>query len=434
MSTLFEEPRAAMVGNVELSAVLRGRSFPIERLDDILSAGLPWVPTNSCISASNTIPPDNPFGPMGETKLVAIPETRMLLPSRDDRPTMALYLSEITHHDGAFWEVCARSQLRRALDDMKARYGLTMKIGFEQELYIDGLEDVHTPAYSLAGSRRVSGFAAEVQQILGTANTRVDQFAAEYGEHQFEISHPVREALKGCDEVVLAREAIRDTARGHGAHATFAPKPDVTQAGSGIHIHFSLWDESGPRTCHSGALTATSGAFAAGILKYIEAVMAFTTPSPNSFHRISESSWVGVFACLGIRNREAAIRLCPRGPKADGAHPGASLEYRLCDGASNPYLALAALVRAGMMGLDEALDPPQSADMDPAKMTAEVRESRGYRRVPHELQPCLDAAAPLAKEWFGELFWSAYDSVRRNEINDAENAGQLYPAQLARAI
>ncbi len=87
-----------------------------------------------------------------------------------------------------------------------------------------------------------------------------------------------------------------------------------------------------------------------------------------------------------------------------------------------------------MAGLDEALDPPLSADMDPAKMPAEEREARGYRRVPQELEPCLAAAAPLAREWFGELFWRAYDSVRRNAIKDAQNAGEAYPAELARAI
>ncbi|MEM8552484.1 MAG: glutamine synthetase family protein [Pseudomonadota bacterium] len=434
MTAIFDEPKVGTIANYELNAIMRGRSFPIERQDDCLT-GLPWVPANICLSPSNTIPPDNPFGPMGETKVVPDLSTRMVFPAREDRPAMALWLCDILTHDRKFWEGCPRMQLKRALNDLKAKYGLTLRVGFEHECYIHGLEEAYTPAFSLAGARKVSGLAAEVQQILGTANTRLDQFVAEFGENQFEISSPVRPALVAADHAVLAREAIRDAARGRGAHATFAPKPDVTKPGSGVHIHFSLWDDAGAaRTAHAGAMTATSGSFTAGIVKYLEAIMAYTTPSPNSFQRIAESSWVGVYACFGVRNREAAIRLCPRNAARDGSHPAASLEFRLCDGSSNPYLALAAIVRAGMMGLAEALDPPASVEQDPARIPEADRQAMGLRRVPKKLKHCLAAAAPLAPEWFGDLFWAAYDSVRRNEISDAQSAGASYPAQLARAI
>lgn len=434
MTAIFDEPKVGTIANYELNAIMRGRSFPIERQDDCL-AGLPWVPANICLSPSNTIPPDNPFGPMGETKVVPDLSTRMVFPAREDRPAMVLWLCDILGHDDSFWEGCPRMQLKRTLADLQAQYGLSLQVGFEHECYITGLEEAYTPAFSLAGARKVSGLAAEVQQILATANTRLDQFVAEFGEEQFEISSPTRSALTAADHAVLAREAIRDAARGRGAHATFAAKPDVTKPGSGVHIHFSLWDEHGtPRTAHAGALTATSGSFAAGILKYLEAVMAYTTPSPNSFQRITESSWVGVYACYGERNREAAIRLCPRRVGVEGSNPAASLEFRLCDGSSNPYLALAALIRAGMMGLSENLDPPSSVDRDPAAIPADKREAMGLRRVPRQLEDCLEAAAPFAGAWFGDLFWSAYASVRRNEINDAVNAGTHYPAQLARAI
>jgi len=433
--THTEEPRFAALANLELNAVMRGRPFPIERLDAVLADGLPWVPANVCISASNTIPPDNPFGPVGETKLVAAPVAPMVMPAREDRPAMAVYLAEIRQHDGSIWEVCPRSQLVRALDDLMRTHGLSLKVGFEHECYIEGLQDTPTGAYSLAGSRKASGLAAEVQAMLATAGTRLEQFIAEFGVNQFEVSSPVAEALTAADHAVFAREAIRDAARGREGHATFAPKPDLTQAGSGVHIHFSLWDGEGmARTAHSDWLTATSGAFAAGILKYLDAVMAYTTPSPNSFDRAAESSWVGVFACLGVRNREAALRLCPRGARADGTNPGASLEFRLCDGAANPYLALAALVRAGMMGLAEALDPPQSVEINPALIDPARREAEGIRRVPHTLAECLEAAALLADDWFGPLFHAAYDATRRNEINDAALAGEGYPAQLSRIV
>lgn len=430
-----QDPRFGALANLELNAVMRGRPFPIERLDEVLAKGMPWVPSNVCISACNTIPPDNPFGPMGETRLVAAPGAPMILPAREDRPAMALYLADIRHHDGSFWPPCPRSQLTSALADLRAQHGLELKVGFEHECYIYGLEDAPTGAYSFAGSRKASGLAAEVQSTLATAGARLEQFIAEFGVDQFEVSSPVHDALTAADHAVLAREAIRDGARGRGAHATFAPKPDLAQAGSGVHIHFSLWDGLGaPDTAEGSALTATAGAFAAGILKHLEAVMAYTTPSPNSFQRIAETSWVGVFACFGLRNREAALRLCPRDAAPDGSRPGASLEFRLCDGASNPYLALAALVRAGMLGLAEGLAAPESVEIDPVRIDPADREARGLRRVPHTLDECLDAAAPLAAVWFGELFWQAYGAARRNEINDAATAGSDYPAVFSRIV
>lgn len=428
-------PRFAALVNLELNAVMRGRPFPIERLDAVLGEGLPWVPANSCISAVNTIPPDNPFGPVGETRLVAIPGPAMILPAREDRPAMALHLAEIRHHDGTFWEACPRSQLARALADLKRQHGLSLNVGFEHECYIYGLDASPSAAYSLAGARKISGLAAEVQATLATCNTRLEQFIPEFGVDQFEIASPVADALTAADHAALAREAIRDAARARGAHATFAPKPDLGEAGSGVHIHFSLWDENGaPRTAQDGGLTATSAAFVAGILAHLEAVMAYTTPSPNSFDRIAETSWVGVFACFGVRNREAAIRLCPRAPGPDAHHPAASLEFRLCDGASNPYLALTALVRAGMLGLETALPAPESIEIDPARIDPATREARGIRRVPRTVGACLDAAAPLAPAWFGDLFWQAYASTRRNEIADAQSAGAGYPELLSRII
>lgn len=427
-------PRFAFIGNQELSAIFRGRSVPIERLGEALKSGMPWVPTNVCISASNTIPPDNPFGPMGETRLIADTKRHMVLPARaGGRPATAVYLADITQHDGTFWEACARSQLKRALADLEAA-GFKLKAGFEHECYITGLSEISAPAYSLAGTCNIGELAAEVIDTLATAGARLDQFMAEYGHHQFETSSPVRNALRAADEAVLTREAIRDAARARGLHATFAPKPDLGEAGSGVHIHLSLWDLKGnPVTGQDDAPTAAAGAFIAGILRQIEAVMAYAAPSPNSYDRIAPSSWVGAFSCMGIKNREAAIRFVPRPADKDGANPGASMEFRLTDGAANPYLTLAALIRAGLAGIADGLATPGSVECDPAKLGDDERGARGIRQVPGSLAEVLAAAEPLAPAWFGETFWTAYSAVRRNEINDASRSDN-YGAQLARVI
>ena len=427
-------PRFAMFGNLELSAIFRGRSFPVEQLDRNLSQGMPWVPTNVTLSPSNSIPPDGPFGPMGETRLVPDPTTRFVLPEDGaGRPPMAVYLCDLVDHDGAFWEACPRGQLKRALADLEAA-GFTMDAGFEQECFIDGLAEQATPAFSLAGSRTVSALSRSVFETLATAGTHLDQFMAEYGAHQYEVSSPVRPALRAADEAVMVREVIRDAARLSGCHATFAPKPDLAAAGSGVHIHFSLSDRAGRSVMAAHDRPSdTAGAFAAGILKHIDAVMAYTTPSPNSFDRLRPSSWVGVFKCFGIRNREAAVRLAPRAQAPDGTNPAASLEFRVADGAANPYLALAALIRAGLSGISEGLQTPDSVERDPAKFTEAERAARGIEPLIATLQEAMAAAEQCAPDWFGPVFWSAYDPVRRNEMADAQKSAD-YPAQLSKAI
>jgi len=211
-------PRFAFIGNQELSAVFRGRSVPIERLEQALKSGLPWVPTNVCISASNSIPPDNPFGPMGETRLVADTKRHMTLPARGERPATAVYLADITQHDGTFWEACARSQLKRALADLEET-GYKLKAGFEHECYITGLSTVSSPAYSLAGTSLVSELAAEVFETLATAGARLDQFMAEYGHHQFGVlmagQHIQRRwALGAQEDRQITAQWMRDRAQG----------------------------------------------------------------------------------------------------------------------------------------------------------------------------------------------------------------------------
>lgn len=426
--------RLGMVANLDLSAVMRGRSFPAVRTDEVLADGLPWVPTNIMLSALDTIPAGNPFGPMGEVRLFGDRDASLTLPARGDRPPLDLYLADIRTMDGADWTICPRGQLRRAVAALAAR-GLALQVGFEHEFYVTGLQERPTAAFSLGGARAISAVADEVQAILGTAGTRLHQMVAEFGAGQFEIASPPLSALRAADEAVMAREVIRDTATARGLAVTFAPKPSPPLPGSGVHIHLSLWSESGdPVTAADGRLSDTAGMFTAGILAHLSAVMAFTVPTPNSFARLRPSSWVGVFGCLGERNREAAIRFCPRRPGEDGSHPGASLEFRVADGTANPYLVLAALIHAGLAGLDALMPTPADVAGDPALLPEDERARRGIPSLPPSLPDVIAAADGVASGWFGAEFWTAYRAVLENGLADAERQGSAYAAAICRTV
>ena len=361
----------------------------------------------------------------------------MTLPARTDRPSMRLLLADILTTDDEPWPVCPRGQLRRAIAALHERHGLSLVAGFEHECYITGLQSAPTPAFSLSGSRDVSGLAAEVHATLATAGLTLDQFVAEFGANQFEISSPALGALEAADHAALAREAIRDAARARGAQASFAPKPRADAPGSGVHVHVSLiHDERGPVTARDDALTDVSGAFAAGVLEHIDAVLAFSTGSVNSFARLQPSSWVGAHGCFGTRNRETALRLVPRLRDERGGNPSASVEFRVADASASPYLTLAALIRAGLDGLDRSLSAPPDVQLDPATLDAEGRQALGISTLPEDLPTLLDRleTGGRARGWFGDVFETAFLSVRRNDLTDAQRLGQDYAEQFSRTV
>lgn len=429
-----DEPRGScMIGNVDLSNVMRGRSFPAERLDGLLAKGLPWVPANILLSPCNSLPAGNPFGPVGETKLVAVDAPPLRFAEGDGLPPTALYLAEIKQHDGTRWPICPRTVLHRALDALQDEFGLSIRIGFEHELYLVGLDGPPSPAFSLEGSRRIGDLSEAVHRILSPAGAQLEQFAAEFGHYQFEIAGTVRDALTAADNAVRALAAIRDQARRRGLQATFAPKPFPDQPGSGVHVHFSLWEGDTPVTASEDAVTPLAASFVSGILDNLTSVLACSISNMNSYSRLTPSSWVGVFPCMGTRNREAAIRLCPRTPDAKGTNPSASIEYRLADATGNPYLTVAALIHAGMDGMRAKLAASPDIQVDPATLSVQDREKLNLMPLPEGPSQTIAEAGKL-ESWFGPDFKEAFTAVRENDIADAERLGDAYTDTLTLAI
>jgi glutamine synthetase len=139
----------------------------------------------------------------------------------------------------------------------------------------------------------------------------------------------------------------------------------------------------------SGALSSRGSGFVAGILDHLPAVMAFTTPSPNSYQRLAPGMWSSAFAAYGLDNREAAVRLVS--PVAGAESATANVELKPVDVTANPYLALAAVLAAGMDGMDRSLDPGEPTEVDPATLSEEERTSRGIRPLPASLDQALNA-------------------------------------------
>ncbi len=419
------------LGHQDLSGILRGRSVPKERRKEALSGGLPWVPANYSIGPTNILPGDNPFGPMGEIRLFPDPNALATLPAYGDRPAFDLVLCDARMPDGSPWLFCPRLALKNAIARLKSEAGLTMKVAFEHEFLVRGLNQQSHPAFSLSSGRNVSHLAELVMATLGKAGITLEQFQAEYGTDQFEVSSAPTDPLQAADRVVLMLEIIRDCAKQLGLHASFLPKPAMNAAGNGVHIHFSLYCGGEPVTAAKDWVTETSGVFAQGIIDHAESVVPLTCLSTNSYLRLRPHSWVGAYTCVGVKNREAMIRLVPRKADTKSNNPNASLEYRVADATANVYIALATIIGAGLDGL-KAKRAPTNVSQDPDGIPQAKRKKMGIRHLPQSMEEGLnglDIAA--ANRWLGSGLVAAYLACRREDLRQF---GSGDPEQVAKTL
>ncbi len=249
----------------------------------------------------------------------------------------------------------------------------------------------------------------------------VERYYPESGPGQHELSVCYTQALQAADQQIAFRETVRAIALRHNLKASFLPKIFEDKAGSGCHLHLSLWrdgknivpgdisEESGARSQGSGirgqgsdsihnsqftihnsppssisnpqSLSPTAQAFIAGILNHLPALMAITTPSPNSYRRIHPHFWSGAFRAWGWDNREAAVRVPTNPAPPSPTH----FELKTVDASSNPYLALGAVIAAGLDGIQRKLNPGTPASIDPGRLSDTERQAGNIDRLPTNL-------------------------------------------------
>jgi glutamine synthetase len=188
-----------------------------------------------------------------------------------------------------------------------------------------------------------------------------------------------------ADQVMTYKYVVKNVARAHGKSVTFMPKPIYGDNGSGMHTHQSLWKEGTPlmadRSGYAG-LSQLARAYVGGLLAHAPALLAFCAPTTNSYRRLVPGFEAPVNLVYSQRNRSACIRI----PMYSEAPKAKRVEFRCPDAAANPYLAFAAMLMAGLDGIERGLDPGAPADYDLFEEThGEVAQ------VPGSLTEALDA-------------------------------------------
>ncbi len=419
-------PLVTLITN-DLVAITRGRSVAADRLAGIAAHGVGWVPANLSLTPFDIIATPNPWGSLGDLRLVPDMAARYRTAGWRAVTPFDVVACDIVEPDGVAWPGCIRSLARRALDDLRRETGLTLVTAFEQEYSIVGAAWEAAPAFSLQAVRRADPYGPELVAALEEAGVEPDVFIAEYGADQFEISIGHTAGVAAADRAVVVREIVRELTRLFGWRASFAPKRAPDMVGNGVHVHMSLVDGEGTHVMYDprrpGRLSGIGGAFVAGIMRHMQALVALTAPSPASYLRLQPHNWSSSYTWLGERDREATLRICPLVEigKADPARQF-NVEFRAADATASPYLVLAALTRAGLEGVRAKLPTPRIVDADPTTLSEAERMALGLIRLPTSLAAALDAleADSTVLSWLPQPLLETYVGMKRTEIRMVE--------------
>ncbi|MCX5512785.1 glutamine synthetase [Kaistia algarum] len=435
---MTETPLLPLVNIVttDLAAITRGRPATEARLASAAQTGVGWVPANLCLTPFNTISDPNPWGSSGDLRILADLGARYTTASTGSATALDLVMGDIVELDGTPGDGCARTQLKAAIAALKSETGLSIRATFEQEFLLKpnhrADDAIPAHAFSVASLRAAEPFVPRLWAALEEAGVEPEMVLAEYGNDQFEVTCAPTDALAAADRAIVIREVTREIARNLDGRACFAPKPDPDAVGNGVHIHFSFVDAKGePATYDAagpGGLSLHAASFCAGVLKHLPALVALTAPSPPSYYRLAPHNWSSSYTWLGERDREATLRICPV-VTLGGRDPARqfNIEYRAADATANPYLALAAIIRAGLAGIAAALPAPPIVSGDPSIMSAEELARNGLHRLPETLDLALAelAADTVVKGWFPPRLIESFVAVKRAEIALMEGKTKL---------
>ncbi|MPZ99721.1 MAG: type I glutamate--ammonia ligase [Dehalococcoidia bacterium] len=205
---------------------------------------------------------------------------------------------------------------------------------------------------------------------------------------QGEIATTYRTLRHKADEVQWYKYLVQNVARAFGQVATFMPKPVYGDNGSGMHTHQSLWHDDNPIFFDSNGYAGLSQAaryYIGGLLRHAPAVLAFASPSTNSYKRLVPGFEAPVNLVYSVRNRSAAVRI----PTYSQSGAAKRIEFRPPDGTANPYLAFAAMLMAGLDGIQSRIDPGDPLDKNIYELPPE--DARRLATVPPTLDAALDA-------------------------------------------
>lgn len=336
------------------------------------------------------------------------------------------------HVNGKPYPYDSRVVMKKQLARLDEK-GWTLNTGLEPEFSLferredgtlkpaDSTDKLDKPCYDYKGLSRSRAFLEKFVGSLQEVGMDVYQIDHEDANGQFEINYTYSDALTSADRFTFVRMAAGEIAHDMGLVCSFMPKPVASRAGNGMHFHLSISDGESPNIFHDDSdenglgLSETAYHFMAGLIHHAKALCAIVAPTVNSYKRLvvggsaSGATWAPAYICYGDNNRSALVRV-----------PYGRLEFRLADSSSNPYLVHAALIAAGLDGIEKRMDPGKPVNENLYGMTEEELKANNIGLLPQNLNEAIDAleADTVLTEAIGSEIMAEFIKLKRDEWID----------------
>lgn len=349
-------------------------------------------------------------------------DTYVTFPWRPQQGKVARLICDVYTVDGKPFEGDSRYILKKVMEEA-AEMGYSFDVGPEIEFFLFNTEENGQPTTKT--NEMASYF--DVGPLDNGENARRDivltleEMGIEVGashhekapaQHEIDMKHD--NALTTADNIMTFKLVARSIAKRYGLHASFMPKPKVGVDGSGMHVNMSLTKDGKNLfndTTDPYGLSKEAYYFIAGIMKHIKSMTAITNPLVNSYKRLVPNYEAPAYIAWSVSNRSPLIRI----PTRQGDFT--RVELRCPDPATNPYLALALCLAAGLDGIKNQLEPPKSIDQNIYHMTHEERTALGIFGLPSNLMEAVNCLenSDFVKGVLGEHLSKRYIQAKRTE-------------------
>jgi glutamine synthetase len=409
-----ESVESMLLWFTDLEGHLKSFAITLDELEGALDDGMGF--DGSSISGFNAIE---------ESDMVAIPDpaTFQLMPNGGH--VVARMICDVVTPDGEPYDGDPRHVLRLALERMKSMGFDTFNVGPELEYFLfksdEGTETLDEGGYfAMTVMDAASDLRHDTVKALESMGIPIEYVHHEVGPSQHEIDMRYASALEMADHTITYRLVVKEIAKKAGYHATFMPKPLFGENGSGMHTHQSLFADGNNAFFDPDDewhLSDVGKAFIAGQLHHAREISAVFAQWVNSYKRLVPGYEAPVYVAWSRRNRSALIRIPLYKP---GNEQATRAEIRCPDPACNPYLTFAALLHAGLEGIENGYDLPPPMEQNLYHLTAEQRRERGIVGLPETLGEAIDelAGSDLVRRALGKHIFDRYVELKRKEWDD----------------
>ncbi|APC08963.1 type I glutamate--ammonia ligase [Neomoorella thermoacetica] len=353
------------------------------------------------------------------------PSTFTIFPWKPNGDAVARLICDVYNADGTPFIGCPRGTLKRVIAEAEA-LGYTMNVGPEAEFFLFHTDATGRPTletHDRAGYFDLTpvdlGEDARRDMVLTLQQMGFEIEAShhEVAPGQHEIDFKYADALRTADNIATFKFVVRTIAQRHGLHATFMPKPIYGIAGSGMHCNISLF-RAGQNAFYDPdddlQLSQVAYYFIGGLIAHARGMTAITNPTVNSYKRLVPGYEAPVYIAWSPQNRSPLIRI----PAKRGL--STRLEVRHPDPSTNPYLAIAVMLKAGLDGIKNRIQPPAPINANIFDMEATRLRAEGIDLLPGTLDEALDALEkdPVIREALGPHIYQRFMEAKRIECEE----------------